>query len=82
MVGGGVPQATPDVHGISLKAAEALGYLGGGILAMCLVPQLVKAVRTRSTGDLSIAWCVLYMIGLALTVRTTRLLCVCGGGEC
>ncbi|KAI8469064.1 MAG: hypothetical protein J3K34DRAFT_424982 [Monoraphidium minutum] len=48
--------------------AQVLGYLGGGILALGLVPQIVKLVRTRSAGDIAITYVVLYAIGLAFTL--------------
>lgn len=46
---------------------DILGYLGGGILAVCLLPQLVLIVQTKSVQDISYAWTLLYFSGLALT---------------
>ena len=45
------------------RPAEALGYLGGAILSVCIVPQIWKTFRTKSAGDISLAWTILYTTG-------------------
>jgi uncharacterized protein with PQ loop repeat len=45
---------------------NAIGYVGGGLLAVCLIPQIVKLLITRSARDISLAWSFLYLTGTAL----------------
>jgi len=47
---------------------EIVGYLAGLIVALALSPQLIKAWRTKSTKDISIAWNLILMTGLFLWV--------------
>lgn len=52
----------------SLDAAMiALGYTGGAALSICLIPQLIAMWRTKSAGDLSLPWLILYSSGLILS---------------
>ncbi|KAI8475639.1 MAG: hypothetical protein J3K34DRAFT_517258 [Monoraphidium minutum] len=48
--------------------ADIVGYIGGAILAGCILPQLARLWRTQSSQDISWAFNVLYLIGLALTL--------------
>lgn len=54
--------------GLTSAQQDAIGYVGGGILAICLIPQVAKVVVTRSARDISISWSVLYSIGLTLSL--------------
>lgn len=45
---------------------ELLGYLGGLLIAISLLPQLIKAWKTKSTNDLSILWTMITLSGLIL----------------
>ncbi|CAF1282878.1 unnamed protein product [Didymodactylos carnosus] len=47
---------------------DLLGYLGGALLAICLLPQLYRTYKTRSAGDFSYIWNVLYMAGMIITI--------------
>ena len=40
-----------------------IGYTGAGAFAVCSAPQVIKAYRTKSTGDISIFFIVLSIIG-------------------
>jgi hypothetical protein len=42
---------------------NALGFTGGGLLAICLIPQIIKLLVTRSARDISLSWTVLYLAG-------------------
>ncbi|KAF6256185.1 hypothetical protein COO60DRAFT_140977 [Scenedesmus sp. NREL 46B-D3] len=55
-------------HGLSPAAMDAIGYTGGCVLAICLIPQIGKIVITRSARDISYAWSVLYLIGTCLSL--------------
>lgn len=46
---------------------QGLGFAGGLLLALCLVPELWHVYRNRCADDLSWAWMVLYTGGLALS---------------
>ena len=47
---------------------EIIGYLAGIIVAMSLLPQIIKAWKTKSTKDISIVWTAIYMVGLSLWI--------------
>lgn len=57
---------THNMDDYQLDYAELIGYVGGVVLAVSLVPQLVKSFRDRSTSDLSYTWQIVYIIGLWL----------------
>jgi len=46
---------------------DILAYLGGSLLAICLIPQLIVMWKNRSAQDVSWLWTVLYFLGLSLT---------------
>lgn len=47
---------------------EILGYLGGALVTMSLLPQVIKSFKTKSTKDISIIYTLILMTGLALWV--------------
>ncbi|WIA41027.1 hypothetical protein OEZ86_004665 [Tetradesmus obliquus] len=53
---------------LSDAGRDALGYVGGGILALSLVPQVVKLLLTRSAADISLLWSLLYLLGTVLSL--------------
>ncbi|WIA41022.1 hypothetical protein OEZ86_004660 [Tetradesmus obliquus] len=53
---------------LSEAGRDALGYVGGGILALSLVPQVVKLLLTRSAADISLLWSLLYLLGTVLSL--------------
>jgi hypothetical protein len=55
-------------HGLSPAAMDAIGYTGGCVLAICLIPQIGKIVITRSARDISYAWSVLYLVGVVVNI--------------
>ena len=52
---------------------DIIGYIGGFILSLCLTPQIIKALKTNSTEDISFIWQAMYIIGLSGTVTYTWL---------
>jgi hypothetical protein len=62
-IGGYVPPVSP----LSQRDLEILGYVGGGVLALCLIPQIARLAVNRSARDVSALWSLAYMVGLALT---------------
>jgi len=48
--------------------AEIFGYLGGAIVSLQGIPQLVKVWRTRSSSDLSYLSLLTYFTGGALLI--------------
>lgn len=58
-----------EIHGqlcvmVSRGAIDAIGAVGGVILAICQGPQLYKIWRTKSAADLSYIFIALYSLGL------------------
>ena len=47
---------------------EILGYVGGAIIAISLIPQIWKSWKTKSTKDISIAWTLIYVVGLLIYI--------------
>ncbi|MFH1276536.1 MAG: PQ-loop domain-containing transporter [Candidatus Woesearchaeota archaeon] len=45
---------------------EAIGYLGGFLIAISLLPQLIKTYKTKSAKDISLVWTAISLIGLIL----------------
>ena len=43
---------------------DIVGYIGGSILSVCLIPQIVKIIRTNSANDISYVWQVTSLVGL------------------
>jgi MtN3 and saliva related transmembrane protein len=47
---------------------ELIGYLGGGIVAVSLLPQVIKSWQTKSTKDISVVWNSIYLSGLLVWI--------------
>ncbi len=47
---------------------EILGLLGGLLVTISLLPQVIKSYKTKSTKDISIVYTIILMAGLALWV--------------
>ncbi|KAJ3349149.1 hypothetical protein GGF32_005768 [Allomyces javanicus] len=59
---------------LSTHEVEAIGYVGGVVLALCLAPQIIQVVRTKSAEDISYAWQGLYLVGLSINLAYLILL--------
>lgn len=42
---------------------EILGFIAGGLTSIALLPQVIKAIRTRSTRDISLQWMEINILG-------------------
>ncbi len=51
---------------VRIMALEFVGYLGGFLIAIALIPQLIKTWKTKSAKDLSLLWTTISLIGLIL----------------
>ena len=47
-------------------AIELVGYLGGFLIAISLLPQIIKSWKTKSVEDISLLWTVITLVGLLL----------------
>lgn len=45
---------------------ELIGYLAGSLIAISLLPQIVKTWRTKSSGDMSLSWSLISVAGQVL----------------
>jgi MtN3 and saliva related transmembrane protein len=52
---------------------DMIGYIGGTVLGLQLIPQIYKAYKTKSTGDISIFFLAMNIVGLGF--MTTYGLC-------
>ena len=43
---------------------DAIGYSGGVILSLCLIPQIVTIIKTKQVNNISYLWQILYIIGI------------------
>ena len=51
-----------------MSTTEALGLVAGAFTTLAGLPQLVRAVRTRSSADLSLTAMVVFSLGVALWI--------------
>ncbi len=47
---------------------ETLGFVAGSLVAISLLPQLIKAITTHSTNDISVQWMVINLFGQLLWI--------------
>lgn len=47
---------------------EILGFIAGGLTSVALLPQVVKAIKTRSTRDISLQWMEINMLGQVIWI--------------
>lgn len=52
---------------------DCIGFIGGSILGLQLIPQIYKAYKTRSTNDISTFFLFMNIVGL--TLMTTYGVC-------
>lgn len=45
---------------------DSLGYVGGGFMSLCLIPQIFKTCQTRSAKDISYTWQFCSITGLVM----------------
>jgi len=45
---------------------EIIGFAAGTLTTVCLVPQVLKAWKTKLTRDVSLVWVVTLIMGVAL----------------
>jgi uncharacterized protein with PQ loop repeat len=50
--------------GTSLE--DGLGFAGGALLGVCLVPEVWHIYQTKRASDLSLAWLAVFLAGLTL----------------
>lgn len=46
------------------KTVDALGYVGGIILSVCMIPQIYKIYKTKNVENISYIWQIMYIIGI------------------
>jgi len=51
-----------------MQPYEIIGFLAGALIAIALIPQVIKSWKTKSTKDISIFWNSLYVAGLVLWI--------------
>ncbi|MDO8646925.1 MAG: SemiSWEET transporter [Candidatus Diapherotrites archaeon] len=51
-----------------MTAIELTGYAAGVIVAVSLLPQIIKSWQTKSTKDISFVWNSIYILGVSLWV--------------
>ena len=45
---------------------NAIGYSGGIVLSICLIPQIYKIYETKHVENISYLWQFLYILGISL----------------
>lgn len=45
---------------------DAIGYSGGIVLSICLIPQIYKIYETKHVENISYTWQFLYILGISL----------------
>ena len=49
------------------RTVEAIGYVGGLLIAISLLPQVFHTIRTKSTSDISYGYQTMYLAGCILS---------------
>ena len=47
-------------------STDSIGYAGGVILSICLIPQILKIYKTKHVENISYIWQFLYFLGISL----------------
>ncbi len=47
---------------------KTVGLVGGLLLGFCLIPQIIKSIRTESTNDIAYSWTIIYALGLIMLI--------------
>lgn len=47
---------------------ELIGYIGAGLIAVSLIPQVLRSWKTKSTKDISMQWTLIYLSGLLIWI--------------
>lgn len=45
---------------------DYIGYSGGIIISVCLIPQIFKIIKTREVENISYLWQIMYLTGICL----------------
>ena len=48
------------------QTANNIGYIGGIVLSVCLIPQIYRVYKTKQVENISYLWQILYIIGICL----------------
>jgi len=48
------------------KNIDSIGYSGGIVLSICLIPQIYTIIKTKHVDNISYLWQILYIIGITL----------------
>jgi MtN3 and saliva related transmembrane protein len=51
-----------------MEPIEFLGFTAGGLVAISLLPQLIKSWKTKSTKDIAISWTLINLAGQILWI--------------
>ena len=46
------------------EITDIIGYTGGGILAICLIPQIYQIIKTKHVENISYTWQLMYFVGV------------------
>ena len=48
------------------ESVNNIGYSGGIVLSICLIPQIYSVIKTKQVDNISYWWQILYIIGISL----------------
>ena len=51
-----------------MGSIELIGFIAGGLVAISLLPQVIKSWRTKSTTDIAISWTLINVVGQTLWI--------------
>jgi len=51
-----------------LEAASIIGFIGGGVMTLGLIPQVLRVYKLRSAREISLLFTLLLLFGLACWV--------------
>ncbi len=49
-------------------SVEFLGYIAGSLVAISVLPQVIKSWKTKSTKDIALSWATINLVGQFLWI--------------
>ena len=58
----------PNSVSINIMNIEIIGFIAGALVAMSLLPQVIKSWKTKSAGDISVLWSIINLTGQVIWI--------------
>ena len=58
----------PNSVSINIMNIEIIGFVAGALVAVSLLPQVIKSWKTKSAGDISVLWSIINLTGQVIWI--------------